>query len=163
MRLAARSTAIVGVLASAAIAAPAASAQFDLEPGAAAQIHSATAGPRPEVHSKPDEQGVSARLLGPPLRPARASELEAINRAKAQQERALSYSPPPSARHSSAATNTFTWTARPVALIAPSVKPASDGFDYGDAAIGAAIAAAIAALAGGGTVAVRRRSQPQHS
>ena len=164
MQLAARSTAIVGILASAAIAAPAASAQFNLEPGAAAQVHSATAGPRPEVHPNPDEQGASARLVGPPiLRPARASELETINRAKAQQERALSYGPPATARYSNADTNAYATTARPVAVTAPTVNTPGDGFDYGDAGIGAGISAAIVLLITAGTLTVRRRSEPQHS
>jgi hypothetical protein len=48
MRLAARSTPIAGVLAIAAIAAPAASAQLDLEPGLTA--HTPAARPRPEEH-----------------------------------------------------------------------------------------------------------------
>ena len=111
----------------------------------------------------PDQQTQQVSPVGPPiLWPARDSEIAAINRAKAQQRAALSYSPPATARYSSAVMNAFTPTARPVAVSAPTVKAPSDGFDYGDAAIGAAIAAAIAALASG-TVAVRRRSQPQHS
>jgi hypothetical protein len=48
--------------------------------------------------------------------------------------------------------------------IAPSVNGPSDGFDYGDAAVGAGIAAAIVLLAAAATtLTVRRRHQPQHS
>jgi uncharacterized protein (TIGR03382 family) len=43
------------------------------------------------------------------------------------------------------------------------VKPTSSGFDYGDAAIGAAITAALALLITAGALVMRRRGQPQHS
>jgi hypothetical protein len=51
----------------------------------------------------------------------------------------------------------------PIAASAPSVKEPSDGFDYGDAAVGAGIAAAIVLLAAAAALTVHRRHQPQHS
>jgi len=50
----------------------------------------------------------------------------------------------------------------PIAATASSAKQPSDGFDYGDAAVGAGIAAAIVLLATTATLTVRRRHEPQH-
>ena len=49
-----------------------------------------------------------------------------------------------------------------VAAPAVTLKAPSNGFDWGDAAIGAGIAAAVALLITAGTLAVRQRSQPRH-
>jgi hypothetical protein len=162
MRLAARSSRIIaGALSIAAIAAPAASARINLEP-TTAQSRATT--PSQVVRPNPDQQTTQTSPVTPPiLRTARASELAAINRANAQEQAALSYRPPATARYSSADTKAYARTIHPVAASAPTLKAPGGGFDYGDAAIGAGITAAIALLLTAGTLTVRRRSQPQHS
>jgi hypothetical protein len=162
MRLAASSRIIAGALAIAAIAAPAASARFDLEPTTTA--HSQPTARGVVVRPNRDQQTVRTIAVGPPiLRAPRVSELRAINRAKVQEEAALSYRSPATARYSNAATSAYASIARPVAVTAPTVNPAGDGFHYGDAAIGAGISTAIVLLITAGTLTVRRRSEPQHS
>jgi hypothetical protein len=98
----------------------------------------------------------------PILRPARASERAAINRAEAQREAARSYSAPAGARYSSAETDAYAAVARPVAASGPVVKAPGDGFDYGAAAVGAGFAVGVIALIAAGGIAVRRRRQPQY-
>jgi hypothetical protein len=162
MRLAARSTMIAGVLSIAVILAPVASARFNLEPATSApgQPTSSSA----VVLPNPDQQTSHSTPVGPPiLRAARGSEAAAINRAEAQERAAVSYRPPASAQYSSASINAYPATVRPVALSAPRIEAPGDGFDYGAAAIGAGITIAIAVLISAGTLATRRRSQPQHS
>jgi hypothetical protein len=166
MRLAQRSSIIAVALAVAAIAAPAASARFDLVP-AGAQSGSAVSpitSASPAVRPNPDQQSARAGVVGPPLLQRVApSEREAINRAEAQQERALAYSPSRSARYSSATTNAYASSARPVAVSDSTVKAPGSGFDFGAAAIGAGVIATLALLVTAGTLAVRRRTQLQHS
>jgi hypothetical protein len=95
----------------------------------------------------------------PILEPARASDLATIKQAEAESDAAHSYTVPAGARYSSAETDAYATDARPVA--APG--PASGGFDYGDAAIGAGFAVAIIALIAAGGLAVRRRRHPEYS
>jgi hypothetical protein len=166
MRLAARSTIIASALAVAAFTAQAASAQFDLAPSGAPSGRAQTqpAGVSPEVHASPNQQTVHPGDAGTPpiLRRAHASELPAIDQAQAREARALSYSPSATARYSSADTDAYATAARPAAVTAPTVGTPSNGFDYGDAAIGAGITAALALLITAGTLTVRQRRQLRH-
>ena len=160
MRLAARSTMIVGVLSIAAILAPAASARFDLEPATSTQGQPTTSSPvvRPNAYQRTSQ----STPVGPPiLRVARGSEAAAINHAEAQERAALSYSPPAGARYSSAGTDAYAAVGHPVAASAPTVKAPGAGFDYGAAAVGAGLAVAIIALITAGGLVLRRRRQPQ--
>jgi hypothetical protein len=118
-----------------------------------------TAGPRPVVHPNPDEQLPPTAPVAPILGAPRASDLGAIDRAQAREARASSYSPPPTARYSSSELIGV----RPPAVSAPTIAAPGDGFQWGDAAVGAAVSAAIVLLVTAGTLAVRRRSQPTHS
>ena len=172
MRLAVRSTVIASALAIATIAAPAASARFDLGPQQ--RLHDVnpsvayavpvsppqaqTTGTRPEVHPNPDQQATQSGS-GVPQIPhrVRASQLAATERAK---EQALANHVPPNGRYSNAEVNT---TAHPIAALAPTLKAPDNGFDWGDAAIGAGIIATLALLITAGSFAVRQRSQPRHS
>jgi uncharacterized protein (TIGR03382 family) len=166
MRLATPSRIIAIALVLVASAAPAASARFNLEPAGAqtTRADNQAMSNRPAVRANPDEQTTPSSAVIPPiLRAARASELQAINRVNVNDAAALSYSPPPTARYSLAETNAHAQAGQPVAPTASIVKPTSSGFDYGDAAIGAAITAALALLITAGALAMRRRSQPQQS
>ena len=118
MRLAVRSTVIASALAIATIAAPAASARFDLGPqqrpydvnpsaGYAIPVappQAQTTGPRPEVHPNPDQQatpsgsGGRRSCTGSPA----PAQLAAIERAK---EQALANHVPPNGRYSNADVN----------------------------------------------------------
>lgn len=54
--------------------------------------------------------------------------------------------------------------AKPTAVAAPaSAVSSSDGFDFGAAAVGAGVIAAVALLIGAGNLTIRRRSQPEHT
>lgn len=164
MRLAVRSTVVASALAIAAIAAPAASARFDLGPqqrpydvnpsaGYAIPVAPPQAqptGPSPEVHPDPDQQAT------PSSHPPTPAQLAAIERLK---EQALANHVPPNGRHSNADVNT---RAHPVAAPAPTLKTPDNGFHWGDAAIGAGIIATLALLITAGGIAVRQRSQPGH-
>jgi hypothetical protein len=154
-------------LAVSAIAAPAASARFDQEPHqqlpvtpptVSSPAQPQTSGSRPEVQPNPDQQTPQTAPVAPILRRVPASALAAVNSAK---EHALVYHVPQSARYSTADVNAYTPSAHPVAAAAPSLKAPSNGFDWGDAAIGAGITAAIALLMTGGGLAVRQRSAPR--
>ena len=172
MRLAVRSTVIASALAIAAIAAPAASARYDLgpqqrlnegNPSAAYAIpvsppQAQTTGPSPEVHPNPDQQVTpSGSSVAPILHRSRASQLAATERAK---EQALANHVPPNGRQSNADVNT---EANPIAAPAPTLKAPDNGLDWGDVAIGAGIILTIALLITAGGFAVRQRSQPRHS
>jgi len=50
----------------------------------------------------------------------------------------------------------------PAPVQAPASSTPNNGFDYGDAAIGAGIAGGVALLITGGTLGVRRRGQLRH-
>ena len=171
MRLAVRSTVVASALAIAAIAAPAAAARFDLGPQQGlhgvnpstayavpvAPPQAQPAGPSPEVHPNPDQQATQSGPGVPPSpHPPTPVQLAAIERLK---EQALVNHVPPSGRPSNADVNT---RAHPVVAPAPTLKAPDNGFDWGDAAIGAGIIATLALLITAGGIAVRQRSQPGH-
>jgi hypothetical protein len=142
-----------------AIAAPAASAQFD--PSGRAQSQATTGAP--VVRSNPDQQTAQPGPVGPPiLRRARASELRAINRAQAQEAERLAYNMPRTARYSNAEMNAYASAPHPVAAPTPISGAPSNGFDYGAAGVGAGITGAIVLLITAGTLTIRRRSQLRH-
>lgn len=170
MRLAVRSTVIASALAIATIAAPAASARFDLgpqqrlndvNPSTAHAIPVATpqtTGPRPEVHPNPDQQVAGHGVPIPPiLGKTQAAEQAAIDRLKAQH---YTDKLPVHAAYSAAALN---GSGHPVSVQAPKSPSANpdNGFDWGDAAIGAAAGLALTLLVGGGALMLSRRRSPQ--
>ena len=172
MRLAVRSTVVASALAIAAIAAPAASARvdlgaqqraYDVNPSTGYVVPVAppeanTTGPSPEVHPNPDQQATQSGRGGPPVSHlTRPEQLAAIARLK---EQALLNHVPPYGRQGTADVNT---SAHPVAAPAPTLKAPDNGFDWGDAAIGAGITLTLALLVTAGSLAVRQRSQPRHS
>jgi hypothetical protein len=172
MRLAPRSTVIASALAIAAIAAPAASARFDLGPqqGPNNVIPSTayavpvtpplaeTTGPRPEVRPNPDQQVLGHGVPIPPmLGKTKAEEQAAIARLKAQH---WTSKLPVNAAYTAKAHN---GSGHPVSVQAPK-SPSSNpdnGFDWGDAAIGAAAGLALTLLIGGSTLMLSRRRSPQ--
>jgi hypothetical protein len=171
MRLAVRSTVVASALAIAAIAAPAASARFDLGPqqrpsdvnpsmGYAVPVappQAQTAGPSPEVHPNPDQQATQSGAGNPPISHlSRPERIAAIERLK---ELVLLNHVPPNGRDSNADLNA---TAHPIAAPAPTLKAPDNGFDWGDAAIGAGITLTLALLITVGSFAVRQRSQPRY-
>src|SRR6185312_2334289 len=141
MRLAVRSTVVASALAIVAIAAPAASARFDLGPQQrlydanpstayaipVAPPQAEPTGPSPVVHPNPDQQATqSGPGVQPISHPPTPAQLAAIERLKGQ---ALINHVPPNGRHSSADANT---RAHPVAAPAPTRKAPDNGFDWGD-------------------------------
>ena len=159
MRLAARSRIIASALAITAMAAPAASAQS--EPHWSAQNQTTTASQ--VVRPNPDQQNAQTGAGAPPiLRPARASELPAINRAQAQEAQGLAYNLPRTARYSDTEMNAYASAAPRVAGSTPISNAPSNGFDYGSAAVGAGLTGAIVLLMTAGTLTIRRRSQLRH-
>jgi hypothetical protein len=117
----------------------------------------------PVLRSNPGQQTTRAGIVAPPiLRVARASELAAINRVEAQEQAAGSYSPSSGARYSNAESTAYATLSHPVAASSPTVNAPGEGFDYGAAAVGAGVAAAIIVLITAGSLAVRRRGRPQH-
>ncbi|MBV8990993.1 MAG: hypothetical protein JO372_20760 [Solirubrobacterales bacterium] len=165
MSLASRSRLIAATLMIGAIAAPAASAQFDLAPAGTpsgrAQSQATTGAP--VARPNPDQQTARTGPVGPPiLRRPRASELPAINRAQAQEADRLAYNPPRTARYSNTEMNAYASAAHPVAAPTPISNAPSNGFDYGAAALGAGITGAIVLLITASTLTIRRRSQVRH-
>ena len=132
-----------GVLAIAASAPAVASARPALEPQPAAQASTTNA-----------QGGQHPTGVPPSLSRSQASELAAIDRAKA---RAADDQVSPTGPYSTAA---LTTAAIPVA--SPTLKAPGNGFDWGDAAVGAGVAAAIGILIAAASVAVRHRSEPRH-
>jgi hypothetical protein len=128
-------------LAIAAIAAPAASARFDLEPAHGQSTQTQQTAPVPPI-----------------LHRVQGSQLAAANRAK---EQALANHVPPNGRYSTADLNGYATVTAP-AVKAPALSAPGNGFDWGDAAVGAGITAAIALMITAGSLAVRQRSQPDH-
>jgi hypothetical protein len=109
------------------------------------------------VHPNPDQQATqSGPAVQPIAHPPTPAQVAAIERLK---EQALANHVPPNGRQSKADVNT---TANPVAAPAPTLKAPDNGFDWGDAAIGAGIIATLALLITAGSIAVRQRSQPGH-
>lgn len=150
---------VITALAITAIVVPAASARLDLGP-AQPQIISAVH----VVQPNPDQQIQAVRRSVPPvLAPARGSDVAATRRAEGQQAQALSYSVPRTARYSTAELNAYGSTVHPVGASTPRTGTQSDSFDWGDAAIGAAVAATIGLLLTATALAVRRRSQLGHA
>jgi len=149
MRLATRSRIIIAsALAITAIAAPAASA-MQSEQGL---VLSRGVG----------QQNAETGGAPPILRPARASELSAINRAQAQEAQRLAYNVPRTARYSDTEMNAYASAAPRVAGSTPISNAPSNGFDYGSAAVGAGLTGAIVLLMTAGTLTIRRRSQLRH-
>ena len=172
MRLAVRSTVVASALAIAAIAAPAASARFDLGPqqrpydvnpstGYAIPVAPPQAqptGPSPEVHPNPDQQATpSGSGVAPILRRARASQIAATERAK---EQALANHVPPNGRQSNADAN----TSGP-----PQSRPRHPRSRHRTTALtgvtrrlarGSLLTLALLITAG--SIAVRQRSEPRH-
>jgi hypothetical protein len=170
MRLAARSTVIAGALVIAVITASAATAQFNLGPRQRLYVNpstgypttalsqSQTTRPGPEVHPSRHRQIQQAGLVPPPTSGrARHSQLTA---GESPFEQSLANHVPPSGRRSNAELNANATTDRPIAA-APTLKAPSSDFDWGAAAIGAGIAAAIALLLTAGAQ-VRQRNQLRH-
>ena len=134
-----------------------------------------------------DQQTTGSVRVGPPILPrVPASEQAAIDRAQAAEAQALSYSPSPTARYSSAELNAYAPAVHPVAAAtnpsetypaagpnpdeqAPVGAPAtivrvgtpSSGFDWGDAGIGAVggLALSMLGLAGALMLSQRRRER----
>lgn len=92
----------------------------------------------------------------PILAPPAQSDLQAT---EAQEARAHSYSAPPLARYSSAELNAHLKSAPTGPVSAAKIAVQSNGFHWGDAAIGAAIAAVVVLVVTLGTLALRRRTQ----
>jgi hypothetical protein len=157
MRLAAPSRIIGSALAITAIAAPAASAQF--LPEANSPAHNQTTTASQVVRPNPGQQNARTGGGAPILRPARASELPAINRAQAQEAQRLAYNLPHTARYSDTEMNAYASAAPHVAGSTPISNAPSNGFDYRAAAVGAGLAGAIVLLITAGTLTIRRRSQ----
>jgi hypothetical protein len=112
-------------------------------------------------HQTERVQTPQAGLVAPPiLQRGQVSELEAANRAK---EQALVHRMQSKARYSDAELNAYVTTAHPSAVAPPTLTAPGTSFDWGDAAIGAGIAIAVALLIAGSTLAVRQRRQPRHS
>jgi hypothetical protein len=138
----------------AAIAGPMASARPDLKPLPTVNV-SATTARATVVKPNPDQQAARTATGVPPgLSRSQASELAAIDRAKAA---SLANDVPPKGPYSTAA---LTTAATPLA--APTLKAPGSGFDWGDAALGAGVAAAIGLLIAAASVAVRHRTEPRH-
>ena len=162
MRLAARSTVIAGALATAAIASPLASARFNLEPTPTTG-QTQTAATAPAVRPNPDQQVTQMSQVGPPtLQSAKASELPAVHRAENAKSQALAYQPSQTARYSTAGLNGYvnSPTSGPAVV---HVTTHSNPFDWGDAAIGAAVGLVISLLIIGGGLVVTQRRQPKPS
>lgn len=125
----------VGIMATTAAARP-------IEPYSAVPVS-----PQQSTGSNPS----TARDSGIPPIPHR-SELAAFN---ATREQALANHVPPSGRYSTADVSAY------ATVKSPTASTPGNGFDWGDAAIGAAVATVIALMVGAGTLAARQRSQPR--
>ncbi len=155
MRLAVRPTAVSSAVAIAlAIAAPAASARFELNPRPTGSGQSTTA--TALVRPLPDEQPALTRRVRAPLGSRRLGppELAALDHAQAREAKALAANLAHPAR--------FGQAPSAATVVAPSLRIASGGFDWGDGAIGAGITGAIVLLIAAGTLAARQRRHPQH-
>ncbi len=82
----------------------------------------------------------------------RSSELAAYN---AVRQQALANHVPPNGRYSTAGVGTY------AAVTPPTASTPGNGFEWGDAAIGAAAATVITLMIGAATLAARQRSQPR--
>jgi len=72
---------------------------------------------------------------------------------------------PPTARYNTAELNAYAKAVHPVAVSAPKVETPSDGFDWGDAGIGAGgmLAVTLIGLGGAVTLTHRRRIHDEHA
>jgi hypothetical protein len=121
------------------------------------------AGSGTSVLPNPDQQTQQGGQVGPPiLQVLHGSQVQALHREEVRKQAAASYTPPAGATISTAPFNVYTGTTHPGVGSPPTAKEPSDGFDYGDAAIGAGLAAAITLLVSAGIVVLRRRGQLQH-
>jgi hypothetical protein len=126
------------VLATAAMTGPVASARPQLEPQPAIPASTTTAHAA-VVRPNPDQQAARTATGVPPvLSRSHASEVAALDRVKA---RNLAHHLSPTGPYSTAA---LTTAATPLA--APTLEAPGNGFDWGDAAVGAGVAAAIGLL-----------------
>ena len=164
MRLAARSTVVAVCLAIVALAPVAASGRpaFDsprlaLNPTSTGEV--ATQSPSPEVHPNPDQQVVVVhhRTVVPPIpKSVTDSRLAGAELAKAH---ALN----DTRATGGDSTATFNGRSHPSSVQpprSPSANP-DNGFDWGDAAIGAAAGLTLTLLVGAGAIAISRRRSLQ--
>ncbi|MGZ4307106.1 MAG: hypothetical protein ACXVFQ_22610 [Solirubrobacteraceae bacterium] len=160
MRLAARNTIVAGALAAAAIAAPAASARFNLEPGSTGPTQ--TTATAAAVLPNPDQQAGQVTRVGPPaLHAVPGSQIGALHRAETASAHRFAYQPSPSARYSSAGLNGHVSSPTGGIPAVVHVTTHSNPFDWGDAAIGAAGGLVISLLIVGGAVLASQRRAPQ--
>ncbi|MGZ6563704.1 MAG: hypothetical protein ACXVH3_31240 [Solirubrobacteraceae bacterium] len=166
MRLAVRSTVVAICLAIVALAPVAASARpaFDLthvtlNPTSTGDV--ATQGQSPEVHPNPDQQVtvVHRRTVVPPIpKPVTASQLAGSELAKA-------HAAIDNRLTGGYSTATFSGYAssHPATVQAPRNPSANpdNGFDWGDAAIGAAAGLTLTLLVVGGAIVLSRHRSPQ--
>jgi hypothetical protein len=97
------------------------------------------------------------------LRAPQAAQLTALHHAEAQTRAAHAYRPPRGAAFSTATLGVYARDSQRVSAASATTKDPGDDFDYGAAAIGAGLAAAVVLLVSGSIVVVRRRGQLQHS
>jgi hypothetical protein len=102
-------------------------------------------------------QPVQPTLAVPPS--ATTAQQPALSAVEAQAALAHNYRVTTAARFSAAELNAHPKAAPTAPISVPKLAAPSDAFHWGDAAIGAAIAMAIALLVTAGTVVVRRRTQ----
>ena len=161
MRLTATSTVIAGVLATAALASPLASARPNLDPMAGQGQTSATA---PAVVPNPGPRGTGVSRVGPPAPQAatRAQQPE-VHRLQAAAARGFAYRPAESARYSTASLNGAVGSPAHATPAVVHVTTHSNPFDWGAAAIGAAGGLVISLLILGGAIVVTQRRQPKPS
>lgn len=155
MRRKARNRIIAGALAIAATTAPTASARPNLQP-APAPVQGTTQASA--VRSNHDHQPTPAAHVQ--IAAKEASMLEAMNRAKARELAVRSYPPPAGGTYASTNTRLYATALHPAAVTGPTTTSPDQGFDYGDAGVGAAITATIALLITGRNLAIRKRSGP---
>ncbi len=108
--------------------------------------------PNPDQQARQAAQ--TATGVPPGLSRSQASEIAAIDRAKAT---SMANDVPATGPYSTAA---LTTAATPVAT--PTLQSPDNGFDWGDAAVGAGVTAAIGVLIAAASVAVRHRTEPRH-
>jgi hypothetical protein len=166
MRLAARSTVAAICLAIVALAptAVARPAFFDppsvnVNPSIGYTLQDKSVGQTTVLRSNPDQQVARHRVPIPPiLGKTQAAEQGAIDRLKAQH---YTDKLPVHAAYSAAALTGYR-SGHPVSAQAPTSPSANpdNGFDWGDAAIGAAAGLALTLLIGGGAMVLSRRRSP---
>lgn len=159
MRRTARNRIIAGALAIAATTAPTASARPNLQPATAQGQGTTEASAARSNHDHPPTPAAHVQVAA-----KEASTLEAMNRAKARDLAVRSYPPQAGGTYASTNTRLYATAVHPPAVAALTTTSPDQGFDYGDAGVGAAITAAIALLITGRGLAIRKRSQrPQRA